>query len=68
MKNYSIVKVGNDYVVQAEEKSVLKMASKRMAAKLVAEASELLDSTTVLRTSREPDAAASIARDRWEDS
>jgi hypothetical protein len=68
MKNYSIVKVGNDYVVQAEEKSVLKMASRRMAAKLVAEASELLDPTTVQRTSPEADAAASIARDRWEDS
>jgi hypothetical protein len=68
MKNYSIVKVGNDYVVQAEEKSVLKMASRRMAAKLVAEASELLDPITLQRTSAEADAAASIARDRWEDS
>jgi hypothetical protein len=46
MKNYSIIKVGDDYVVQAKEKNVLKMASRRMAAKLVAEASELLDSTS----------------------
>ncbi|MGN6117651.1 MAG: hypothetical protein ACTHN2_19275 [Nitrobacter sp.] len=43
MKNYTIVKVGNDYVVQAEEQSVLKVASRRRAAKLVVEAAELLD-------------------------
>jgi hypothetical protein len=68
MKNYSIVKVGNDYVVQAEEKNVLKMASRRMAAKLVAEASELLDSTTEPAAYPKANAAASIARNRWEDS
>ena len=43
MKNYTIVKVGNDYVVQAEEQSVLKVASRRRAAKLVVEAAEPLD-------------------------
>ncbi|MBS0529564.1 MAG: hypothetical protein JSS22_09275 [Proteobacteria bacterium] len=42
MKNYTIVKVGSDYVVQAEERSVLKVASRRRAAKLVVEAAELL--------------------------
>mgnify|MGYP007097347692 CR=1 FL=1 len=31
MKNYTIVKVGNDYVVRAKEQSVLKVASRRRA-------------------------------------
>jgi hypothetical protein len=44
MKNYSIVRIGNEYVVQANEKSVLKIASRRRAARLVNEAAELLDS------------------------
>ena len=43
MKNYSIVRVGNEYVVRADEKSVLKIASRRMAAKLVTDAAELLE-------------------------
>jgi hypothetical protein len=43
MKSYSIVRIGDDYVVQAEEKSVLKVASRRRAAQLVSEASELLN-------------------------
>jgi hypothetical protein len=42
MKNYSIVRIGNEYVVQADHKSVLKVASKRKAAQLVT-AAELLD-------------------------
>jgi hypothetical protein len=42
MKNYSIVRIGNEYVVQAEHKSVLKVASRRKAAQLVI-AAELLD-------------------------
>jgi hypothetical protein len=44
MKNYSIVRIGNEYVVQAGDKSMLKMASRRMAARLVTDATELLDS------------------------
>jgi hypothetical protein len=43
MKNYSIVRIGNEYVVQADEKSVLKFASRRRAAKLVTDAAELLE-------------------------
>ena len=42
MKNYSIVRVGNEYVVQAGETSILKVASRRKAAKLVTDAAELL--------------------------
>jgi hypothetical protein len=44
MNNYSIVRIGNEYVVQANEKSVLKCASRRRAARLVTCAAELLDS------------------------
>jgi hypothetical protein len=44
VKNYSIVRVGNEYVVRAGDKSVLKVASRRRAAQLVSEAAELLNS------------------------
>jgi len=43
MKIYSIVRVENEYVVQAGANSVLKVASKRRAARLVADAAELLN-------------------------
>ena len=43
MKDYSIVRIGNEYVVQAGEKSVLKISSRRRAAKLVTDAAELLE-------------------------
>jgi hypothetical protein len=43
MKNYSIVRVGHEYVVQADQKSVLKIASRRRAARLVTDAAELSD-------------------------
>ncbi len=49
MKNYSIVRIGNEYVVQAGEKSILKIASRRRAARLVADAAELLESQLVAR-------------------
>ena len=42
MKNYSIVRIGNEYVVQAGEARILKVASRRRAAKLVTDAAELL--------------------------
>jgi hypothetical protein len=44
MKNYSIVRIGNEYVVQADDKSVLKIASRRRAMRLVSDAAELLGS------------------------
>jgi hypothetical protein len=52
VKTYSIVRIGSDYVVQADEKSVLKIASRRRAARLVSDAAELLDAhaVTKLRT------------------
>jgi hypothetical protein len=44
MKNYSIVRIGQEYVVQADEQSVLKIASRRRAARLIVVAAELMDS------------------------
>jgi hypothetical protein len=44
MTSYSIVRVGDEYVVQADDKSVLKLASRRRAAQLVADALERLNS------------------------
>jgi hypothetical protein len=42
MKKYSIVQIGNEYVVQAGETSILKVSSRREADKLVTDAAELL--------------------------
>jgi hypothetical protein len=44
MKNYSIIRIGNEYVVQAGDNRVLKIASRRRAVRLVTDAAELLDS------------------------
>jgi hypothetical protein len=63
MKNYSIVRIGNEYVVQADEKSVLKIASRRRAARLVTDAAELLDSQSAAPLSAGVDADSSIDRD-----
>jgi hypothetical protein len=43
MNNYSIVRIGSDYVVQAGEKNILKVASRRRAVRLVSKAVELLE-------------------------
>lgn len=59
MKNYSIVRIGNEYVVQANDQSVLKIGSRRRAAQLVTEAVELLASPPVVPSPEAPaDAAA----------
>jgi len=63
MKIYSIVRIGNEYVVQADEKSVLKIASRRRAARLVTDAAELLDSQAASEASGQAPAGPSIARD-----
>jgi hypothetical protein len=42
MTRYTIRKFGCEYVVLADEQSVLRVASRRKAAKLVVDASELL--------------------------
>jgi len=59
MKDYSIVRIGNEYVVQAGEKSVLKIGSRRRAAKLVTDATGLLEQAPAPSTDDDP----SIGRD-----
>ena len=64
MKNYSIVRIGNEYVVQAGDESVLKISSRRRAARLVTDADELLDLEPALPAQTLPEQAApSIACD-----
>jgi hypothetical protein len=43
MKKYSIVRIGHEYVVRADQQDLLKVASRRQAAKLVTDAVGLLD-------------------------
>jgi hypothetical protein len=62
-KNYSIIKIGNEYIVQADEKSVLKITSRRRAARLVSDAAELLDSQRAPELSPQAHAEPSIACD-----
>jgi hypothetical protein len=63
MKNYSIIRIGNEYVVQADEQSVLKIASRRRAARLVTSAAELMDSRPATPTPSEAHEAPSDAHD-----
>ena len=48
MSDYSIVRLGNEYVVRAGGKSVLKTSSRRRAARLVTDAAELLQQQPAL--------------------
>jgi hypothetical protein len=59
VKNYSMVRVGDEYVVRADEKSILKVASRRRAARLITDAAELLSSQVPPQASAE----SSIERD-----
>jgi hypothetical protein len=43
MTNYTLIKVGNDYVVRADDQCILKVGSRRRAAQLIGEARVLLD-------------------------
>jgi hypothetical protein len=63
MKNYSIVRIGNEYVVQAGKKSILKVASRRRAAKLVTDAVGLMDLQPSAETPLQGNAEPSISRD-----
>mgnify|MGYP000676827335 CR=1 FL=1 len=59
MKKYSIVRIGSEYVVQAGETSILKVSTRREAAKLVTDAAELLQQEPAPSTDEHP----SIERD-----
>jgi len=43
MTNYSLIKVGNDYIVPADDQSILRVASRRRAASLISDAVSLLN-------------------------
>ncbi|QOG18241.1 MULTISPECIES: hypothetical protein [Bradyrhizobium] len=55
MTSYSMIKVGNGYVVQANDKCILKVSSRRRAAQLISEATDLLNALTPVES---PDIAA----------
>ena len=63
MKNYSIVRIGKEYVVQADDQSVLKIASRRRAARLVTCAAELMNSQPAPPMPSDVHKAPSGARD-----
>jgi hypothetical protein len=66
MKNYSIVRVGHEYIVRADEENILKIASRRRAAKLVTKATELLDTqsqSSESEASSQPDNEPLVDRD-----
>jgi hypothetical protein len=54
MKSYSIVRIGDDYVVRADDKNVLKVASRRRAVQLVTDAAELLNAQPQPTAGAEP--------------
>ena len=57
MTSYSMIKVGNDYVVQANDKCILKVSSRRRAAQLISEATDLLNA---LASVESPDIAPEL--------
>jgi hypothetical protein len=63
VKNYSMVRIGDEYVVRADEKSILKVASRRRAARLMADAAELLSSQPLPEIPPQAAAKSSIERD-----
>ena len=58
MKNYSIVRIGNEYVVRAGNTGILKVASRRQAVRLVTVAAELLNSQASLPAEMVPSIAS----------
>ena len=60
MNNYSIIRDGNDYVVRAGEKSVLKISSRRRAAKLITDAVELLEQQSAPSAEDSPSATRNL--------
>ncbi|WP_128923649.1 hypothetical protein [Bradyrhizobium guangxiense] len=63
MTSYSIIKVGNDYVVQANDKCILKVGSRRRAAQLISEATDLLNALAVVESPDLAPEAPSIPRE-----
>ena len=60
MKNYSIVRIGDDYVVRADDKNILKVGSRRRAVQLVTDAAELLNAQPQPESDAGPSAAEAV--------
>ncbi|PIT03036.1 hypothetical protein TSA1_21460 [Bradyrhizobium nitroreducens] len=63
MTSYSIIKVGNDYVVLANDKRILKVGSRRRAAQLISDATDLLNALAVVESPDIAPEAPSLARE-----
>jgi hypothetical protein len=63
MTRYSIRRLGGEYVVLADDQSILRVASRRKAAKLVADAAELLSVQSAWLGEQEPDSDQSAVKD-----
>jgi hypothetical protein len=60
MNSYSIVRIGDDYVVRADDKNILKVASRRRAAQLVTDAAILLNAQPPAAVEDEPPAVEPV--------
>lgn len=63
MTDYTLIKVGNDYIVQADDQRILKVASRRRAAQLISEAIGLLHADAAAESPGEAPAEASLPRE-----
>jgi hypothetical protein len=63
MKTYSIARIGSEYVVLADERRILKVASRRKAAKLIVDAAELLSEQSAPAAQKESEAHQSPVKD-----
>lgn len=66
MTIYSMIKVGNDYVVLAHDKCILKVGSRRKAAQLISDATELLNALTPVESPGIAPEAPSLRREAQE--
>ena len=62
MTRYTIRRLGGEYVVLADDQSILRVASRRKAAKLVADAAELLSVQPASPGEQEPDTDQSAVK------
>jgi hypothetical protein len=63
MTSYSMIKVGNDYVVQANDECILKVGSRRRAAQLISDATDLLNALAAVEAPEIAPEAPSLARE-----
>ena len=63
MTSYSMIKVGNDYVVQANDKCILKVGSRRRAAQLINDATDKQKAQAENETPKIAPEAPSLARE-----